>query len=292
VKKRLIIFLKPLNLRGMKKITKTFVTALAILTTLTGISFAGSSTKKVDFTQTELTTVKAVEVTVGADVVSNYVYRGTLLDSNPVVAPHVSLSIPTHLSLPGVDDVTLKLDTTQVFGTKSPPTTWNRSEVSAGVALTKGRFTLTPSYQIVSSPNGNLQDAHGVGIKLEYDDSSKACKDTCKGIALKPYVSTYFGLEGNPGNGSKTGNYYEVGVAPSTKVQGVTVALPVAVGLGARGYYNNEKTYGYTSVGLNLSKEVAKNVAVVAGATYYNTDHAFNGKSDIVSTRVGFAVSF
>ena len=263
--------------------------AVAVALTVTATSFAGESTKAVKPTSklaTPVTSVASGKLSV--DVVNAYVFRGVLQDKNTALQPMLTIGAPVELGL-GLDASMLKVTTLQSFHLSNAVEGWMRSNVDIGIALTKGDFTLTPSYQFFNSPNSSFEAGQGVNVRLDYAD---------KGVfglpALNPYANAFFTTNGRVGNGDRGGSYYEVGIAPATTVGITKVSLPVALGLGARGYYANNDTYGYTSVGLQTLTPLAERVDLRAGVTYTNTSRGINGPSDqnIWSSSVGLGVSF
>ena len=264
--------------------------AVAVALTVTATSFAGESTKalkpgSLGFSE------KASELISGklsVDVVNAYVFRGVLQDKNMAVQPTLTLGAPVELGL-GLDASMVKFTTMQSFHQSAPVEGWMRSNVDLGISLTKGDFTVTPSYQFFNSPNASFTAGQGINVRVDYAD---------KGLfglpALNPYANAFFTTSGRVGNGPRGGNYYEVGIAPSTKVGATTVSLPVALGLGSRGYYASNDNYGYTSVGLQSLTPLAERVDLRAGVTYTNSSNGINGPSNqnIWTTSVGLGVSF
>lgn len=264
--------------------------AVAVALTVTATSFAGESTKVIKPSSTGFSE-KVSELFSGklsVDVVNAYVFRGVLQDKNMAVQPTLTLGAPVELGL-GLDASMIKFTTLQSLHQSAPVDGWMRSNVDVGIALTKGDFTITPSYQFFNSPNSSFETGQGVNVRVDYAD---------RGVfglpALNPYANAFFTTNGRVGNGSRGGSYYEVGIAPATMIGSTKVSLPVAMGVGARGYYANNDTYGYTSVGLQSLTPLAERVDLRAGVTYINTSRGLNGPSDqnIWSTSVGLGVSF
>lgn len=261
----------------MKQNTKTSVIAAIAALTTTLTSFAGTPVKSV---VQEPVASSAFEAKLNTDVVTNYTYRGMLLDSNPVVRPGFSVALP--LSLSFVDSAKLIAQTTQTFGTKTPNNNWYRSDSQFGISLTQGKFTLTPAYVVINSPQGTFKSSQGINVNLEYKDE----------LGLNPHGTVFVGTDGKSGNGTSSGNYYEVGVEPSKKIGNVTVSVPVNVGFGGSNYYKNDQSYGYTSTGAKLQYAITPRASLYTGATWYNTSSNLNSKTHNWSTTTGVSYAF
>jgi len=255
------------------------VVATALVTAAT--SFAGSATLPT-------TTVKPKSApfnmsgSFGVDVASSQVYRGVVLDNNPVVQPRLDVTVPL-----GSENIALKLSTVETLGTKSPLNGFTRSENEIGVAVTVGSLTVTPSFQTIYSPTSVYPSSEGVNLSLKYDDSG-----LLGAFALKPHASVFVTTNGANGNGVGTsGRYYEVGIAPSTKYLNTTFSLPVVVGVGSNNYYAGNQFRGYTSAGVVAERALTSRVGVKAGLTYFDTPASTNGNTAWV-TSGGVSVSF
>lgn len=279
------------------KTTYSMCAAVVALVLSTASTFAGDSSKSANCrlctkpSQVSSGSGSAVlEGELGVDVVSGYMFRGTLLDSNLSYQPSLALRVPIDLSRLGFDKAAVQLNTIQAFNQNSPNAGWFRSEVDIGFALSKAGLTVTPSYQLFSSPTSRFQSAQGFNVRLEYDDSTL----TGFKVALKPYVSGFYGTEGNAANGTNPGSYYEVGVAPTAKVGTTTFAVPFAAGFGTRGYYANNQSHGFTSVGLTASTPITKNLNFNAGLRYWQTAANLNASDSksMVCTSVGLSLTF
>jgi hypothetical protein len=273
------------------KTTYSMCAAVIALVLSTVSSFAGETVKPSKKTIPGLTSAgtSGISGELGVDIISGYMFRGSLLDSNLAYQPSLSLSIPFDASGLGAESAALQFNTSQAFNQNGSNNGWFRSEVDIGVSVKRAGFTLTPSYQLFNSPTSQFQSAQGVNVKLEFDDSTLT-----KLPALKPYVSVFKGTQGNAANGTDTGLYYEVGVAPSTKIGTTTFALPVAAGFGARNYYAQDQRHGFTSVGLTATTPITQNLNFNAGVKYWSTTGALNtgDSKDMVCTSVGLALTF
>jgi hypothetical protein len=166
--------------------------------------------------------------------------------------------------------------------------TWFRSQYNLGLALQQGRFTLTPGFQVTAWPERDSKNSQSVNLRVALDDEGLT---SVLPTTLNPYA--YVSSKVDP----KSGNYYEVGVAPGKSYGKLDLTVPVAVGVGSQGYYSgaaeDETHYAFTSVGVAATYKVTDRLSFKAGSTYFNTDSRLgNGKNSFVSSNVGVAVSF
>lgn len=210
------------------------------------------------------------------NVTSNYVYRGQVLDSNPVLVPKLSLQLPL------LTGGTLQLSTEQVLGTKG--STFYRGQYNVGLSLNTGRFKLTPGYQVVAYPGRDAANTQSVTARVEVDDSGLFP------VKLNPALSVEKDID------PKGGYSYEGSVAPGKKFGKLDVSTPVALGVASKGYYSNSNDdthYAYASVGLSSVYHATDRLALKAGVTYYNTSKRLSNASDnFVSATAGVAVAF
>lgn len=268
----------------MRKQTTTKLCA-AIAALVTTSAFAGETVKckspKCASKSESAISKLSGEIQVG--FVSGYAFRGQLLDSNPALQVSLGAAVPFDVSGVGLDAGSVGFKTTQLFSQNVPNAGWFRSEVELGISLTKGLFTVTPSYQFFNSPTGQFDSAHGFNLLVSAKDP----------IGLNPYVNGFFGVQGNANNGTSTGAYYEFGINPTFALGKVSVGLPAAIGVGSRNYYKNNDSYGYTTVGVTASYPILDNLSATAGVRYLNTSDSINsGKENIITTTVGLGMTF
>lgn len=255
------------------------VVATALVTAAT--AFAGTATSSTVAPKAKSTPI-GVSGTVGLDVASGQVYRGIILDNNTVFQPRLDVTVPL-----GSDNVSLKLSTAETIGTKSPLNGFTRSENEIGVAVKVGSLTVTPSFQTVYSPTSVYRSSEGVNLDIRYDDSG-----VLGSFALKPHASAFVTTNGVNGNGTgSSGRYYEVGVAPSTKLLNTTFSLPVNLGFGSNNFYAGNNSRGYTSAGVVAERALTSRVGVKAGVTYFDTTVS-NGSNTSWVTAGGVTISF
>ena len=263
----------------MNNTTKNSMCVVATALVTVATSFAGTSNAPATTSESNYTL--NINGSYGVDITSGHVYRGVLLDSNPVIQPYLAVNIPT-----GLENVMLKMSTLETFGTKSPLTGFARTENSIGLDIKTGQFTVSPSFQTVYSPASKYQSSEGINVTVKYDDSKLLGP-----FALNPHVSTFVTTNGTNGNGLG-GQYREVGVEPSYEYLKTLFSVPVNVGFGKNNYYKNDVSHGYTSLGLAAERDLAPNVSLRVGVTYYDTSAAVNGKNTQWSTTAGVRVSF
>lgn len=256
--------------------TKTKYTIVAVLVAAVSMvqAFAGTATKQV--APISLESSSKLTGSLETSYVSNYTYRGQVLDSNPVLVP--TLAVNYSLFTGG----SLQLSTDQIVGTKG--STLYRSKYDIGLALTLGRFVVTPGYEIAAYPGRDGVNTQGVTGRVSFDDSGLLP------LTLNPYVHCSKDVDPNGGF------YYEAGVAPGKKFGRLTASVPVAFGVSSSSYYgsaNKNLEYAYTSVGLSLVYNLNDRLALKVSSTYFDTDKSLgNSSSSFVQNSAGVSVSF
>lgn len=258
----------------MTKLKHTIVAAL-IAVAFTSGALAGSANKPIG---PDISLAPKSDLTGSLEVkaVSNYVFRGQVLDTNLVFAPKLDLAYPLF------DGGTWQASAEQVIGTKG--STYSRTQYNTGLALSLGRFVLTPGFQVVAFPSRSGDTTQSVTGQVSFNDAGLLP------VTLKPYVA--FQKDIDP----KGGTWYEVGVAPGKNLGKLEVTVPVAVGASSNSYYtysNKDLQYAYASAGLAGVYHVTNRLAVKASVVGYTTDAKLaNSSKDFVSTNVGVSVSF
>lgn len=209
-------------------------------------------------------------------VVSNYTYHGRVLDTNPSFVPKLNLQSPLF------EGGSLQFSAEQIVGTAG--STWYRSKYDAGLALTFGRVTLTPGFEVVAYPNRDDNNTQSVTARLSINDKGLLP------LTLNPYVYTSHAVD------PRGGYYYEVGVAPGKTFGKLDVTVPVTVGASSESYYvrsGKDVSYAFAGAGLSLVYPVTDRFSLKAGATFYTTDSRLsNSSANFVSSNAGVAVSF
>lgn len=135
---------------------------------------------------------------------------------------------------------------------------WYESDLIGGVVLTSGKFSLTSTYTVLTSPSDAYKTVQELDFTLAYDDT-----EMLKDFALHPYATLGWeiGANGSDGGDSNAGIYLELGVAPGFTFDAgktpVSISFPVTVGLSLHDYYQNglgeDDTFGFASVGVKGS---------------------------------------
>lgn len=277
--------------------TKRIVTFSALAAAaLTASAFAGKTVVDSKTTK-EIVKESCITGDLGVDFTSNYISRGIPQENQGVIAqPYADLYFKLYEGSGALTKLSLNLGVwSSVHSHKSQAaagggsvSSWYEFDYSVGLTFQFGNLSVTPSFLAILSPNDNFADNYNAQITLAYDDS-----ELLGAFALHPHLTVLAELEGKAGSGSKTGVYYELGIAPSIKVGEGTLSLPINVGLGSDGFYgsaNGDDTYGYFSAGLALEwplhflPECLGSWALKANATYYNLgDNAANAGNPFVT---------
>jgi hypothetical protein len=266
----------------MKTLKNTIVATIIAATSITTSGFAGTLNKTVNASVSPSTNLTGRLET---NFVSNFTYQGQVLDSNPVVVPKLFLEYPLF------NGGSLQLSTEQLFGTKG--STLFRSTYNVGLAVTLGKFTLTPGYEFKEFPGGDRGarvNSQGVNAAQSFVGRVSFNDEGLLPVTLNPYA--YISQAFEP----RGGTFYEAGVRPGVDLGKLKVGFPVSVGVGSNNYWtpsNSNYTYGFTSAGVSLVYDVTDRLAVRAGSTYFNTDKAVgNSSRNFVQNTAGVSVSF
>lgn len=263
----------------MKK-TYTYAVAALLATAFT----LNAGTLVQETVQCDLLTLKGG---FGVDVVSGYTYKGIRIDATPSVQPYLNLRVPFDLNTSLVNSSALFLTGRQFTALNSIKNDWYRSEVTAGVDLTSGSFTLTPAWHAVNSPNGQGGQFQAASVTLNYDDSQ-----SLGAFALNPRASVFYNFNGVAANNQSNGLSYELGVAPGFNLSTTRVTLPVTVGLGSNNFYITDQRYGYTAFGVASKTPLLKNVFLNTSVTYFSTKNALNTNNNHWQVGTGIGVTF
>lgn len=228
----------------------------------------------------------ALTITSNADVtgslevnhVTNYTFRGQVLDTNPTVVPKLNLSVPIADGVRAIGAIE------QVVGTRG--SALFRSQYNVGLELKLGSLTVTPGYEIFSFPNTvGTPTTQIATLRFNLDDAGLLLP-----FSLNPYVDLGKGVSGNIGTRA------EVGISPKFTLGKLDVLLPVAAGFSHNAYYPGyaqSAKYAYTTVGLAGEYHVTNRLSVKGGIAGYNTDNKLgNSSNNFVTTNVGVAVLF
>ena len=246
---------------------------------LPGVAGTAVVSPKETKTLVEKAQTSAISGDIGVEFVSQYINRGVIRENQGVIAqPYADLYFNLYEGDGFINKVSLNLGVwssihsahtfANPFGTTSA---WYEFDYSVGLAVTFAKyFTLTPGYLEALSPNDAFNTSRNFTLRLDFDDS-----ELLGAFALHPHVSYLRELDGKIGNGSRKGNYFEVGIAPGATLGPVVVTLPITAGFGSNGFYASNQGFGYFSGGVNLAvpltfiPEAYGSWTLNTGATYY-----------------------
>src|SRR5688572_625873 len=199
----------------------------------------------------------ALTLTGGIDWTSSYFFRGyNQEDTGIIIQPYATLTAAVYdgdsFDINVYGGAWNSFHSKQTLTNDTGPSAWYESDLFGGVDFLIDKFTIGAIYTLYTYPNGSFESIQEIGVKLAYDDT-----DVMKGagvdFALKPYVGVYFEID--DGNGTED-IYAEVGVGPSFALgnTGVTISVPVALGLSLDDYYldsdGGNETFGYGTISL------------------------------------------
>jgi hypothetical protein len=126
---------------------------------------------------------------------------------------------------------------------------WYEFDFLPGFTFTFDKiFTFTPSYYVFLSPSSSFHTFQGANLNLGVDDSKWLGK-----FALHPSLTFLRELFNKAGDGTQQGDYYEIGITPSTAVGPVTLSVPVTLGLGSNRFYGHNQGFGYVTPGFTAA---------------------------------------
>jgi hypothetical protein len=206
---------------------------------------------------------------VGVDFKTDYISRGLVLENQGFIAqPYGELAFKLMENKEGLQKVSLyggiwnslHSEHTDEEGDRpgedSSTDAWYEFDWYVGLSVNfADKWTAQLSYWEFISPNDGFGTSHNVELRLKYNDTGMFAKD----FALNPYGVIFVELDGKAGTGTDEGVYFELGIAPALPAFGgpdypITVAFPIAVGLGASNFYGEEddrsdnEFFGYVSV--------------------------------------------
>jgi len=195
----------------------------------------------------------AITLTGSMDVSNAYLFRGIPQDDTGLILwPAADLGLMLKSGSGTVRSITVNVGMwnslhTGITGADGPNgKLWYESDfwTSVGVGL-PGHVNVSATYTAYTSPNGAFPSVKEVSLR-----ASSGVRGT------NAYALVAFELEGQADGGAVEGRYLELGAAPSLGLGGLTVAVPVKVGLSLDGYYEGlrgDERFGFFSVGGNVS---------------------------------------
>jgi len=191
----------------------------------------------------------AITLTGSMDVSNAYLFRGIPQDDTGLILwPAADLGLMLKSGSGTVRSITVNVGMwnslhTGITGADGPNgKLWYESDfwTSVGVGL-PGHVNVSATYTAYTSPNGACPSVKEVSLR-----ASSGVRGT------NAYALVAFELEGQADGGAVEGRYLELGAAPSLGLGGLTVAVPVKVGLSLDGYYEGlrgDERFGFFSVG-------------------------------------------
>ena len=191
----------------------------------------------------------AITLTGSMDVSNAYLFRGIPQDDTGLILwPAADLGLMLKSGSGTVRSITVNVGMwnslhTGITGADGPNgKLWYESDfwTSVGVGL-PGHVNVSATYTAYTSPNGAFPSVKEVSLR-----ASSGVRGT------NAYALVAFELEGQADGDAVEGRYLELGAAPSLGLGGLTVAVPVKVGLSLDGYYEGlrgDERFGFFSVG-------------------------------------------
>jgi hypothetical protein len=195
----------------------------------------------------------AITLSGSMDASNAYLFRGIPQDDTGLILwPAADLGVAFRSGGGTVRSVTVNVGMwnslhTGITGADGPTgKLWYESDfwTSVGVGFAGG-VNVAATYTAYTSPNGAFPSVKELSLK-----ASAGVRGT------NPYALVAFELEGQADGGAVEGRYLELGAAPSLGLAGITVAVPVKVGLSLDGYYEGlrgDERFGFFSVGGNVT---------------------------------------
>jgi len=199
----------------------------------------------------------AITLTGSMDVSNAYLFRGIPQDDTGLILwPAADLGLMLKSGSGTVRSITVNVGMwnslhTGITGADGPNgKLWYESDfwTSVGVGFAGG-VRVAATYTAYTSPNGAFPSVKELSFK-----ASAGVRGT------NPYALVAFELEGQADGGAVEGRYLELGAAPHLGLSGLTVAVPVKVGLSLDGYYEGlrgDERFGFFSVGGNVTVPIS-----------------------------------
>jgi len=199
----------------------------------------------------------AITLTGSMDASNAYLFRGIPQDDTGLILwPAADLGFALKSGNGTVRSITVNVGIwnslhTGITGADGPSgKLWYESDfwTSVGVGFAGG-VNVSATYTAYTSPNGAFPSVKELSFK-----AAAGVRGT------NPYALVAFELEGQADGGAVEGRYLELGAAPSLGLAGITVAVPVRVGLSLDGYYEGlrgDERFGFFSVGGSVTVPIS-----------------------------------
>jgi len=225
---------------------------------------------------------------IGFDVVSNYISKGVAYQNQGfIIQPYADLHFRIYKGAGALESVTVDVGIWNSIHANHPGArfgagnsgvpNWFEFDFATGLTFNlSNKLSLSPYFKTYESPSSIFQTTYTVGLGLSYDDSA-----ALGAFALHPHALVELELQGSTGNNFPggtyhgRGQYYEVGIAPGTKLGEVSLSLPVTAGFGSGGFYLGNRGFGFISVGARAEYDLKAIPACLGkwtlstSATYY-----------------------
>lgn len=238
---------------------------------LTGVSFATATAPAQDAAEAE----KPVSVTVGADIPSDYFFRGFALETEgAIVQPYVDVGFAL------TDAVSLNVGYWMSLHSSDSTGTGFEGDPYVSLGITRGSWSTGVLYTAYLSPNDSFGAIHELAFSASHDSP------------LAPSIMLATELS-NADLGEGGGTYLELGVEPAVPTEGaISLSVPVVIGLGMNDYYG--KAFGYFSAGLAAGIELDGGFEVHAGLSLLFLGDALKYDDKTVKPvfNVGFSYAF
>lgn len=197
-------------------------------------------------------------------VADKYIYNGYVIqDQGPIVQPYFELAEEFYTGSGLLTSASVTFSLFSSFQSRedgathtAAPGHWlYETELNSGIELELAkRFTVSVQYVRFESPIDAYQPSNAIRLTLAWDD-----KDVSGWFALNPYIAWLAPIPFGWNDGG--GNYFEVGIAPSTTFASesrypVTFTFPITAGFGDDSYYPGD-AFGYVSLGISASVPLA-----------------------------------
>lgn len=238
----------------------------------------------------------------GLNVSSAYYNRGVLQNRHGLnFQPYANLNIRAFEGDGPISRVDFHLGTwmnlTDANSRMRNGKVWSEIDLSPGVSVKLGDFTVTETFQIAIFPDNNyVNNFRGLETRLAYDD-----RDLLGAFALHPTFTHLASLGGGAGFGMGAGgHFWHFGVNPGVSMGPAKISMPVGIGFGSGEFYRTANNgYGFSSIGLATEVKLpfeteAGRWTMNASLTYYDFSRGNTGNPSVrdVVGRVGLGVAF
>ena len=206
--------------------------------------------------QDPATPARPVTVTVGADVPTDYYFRGYIQEAEGfIVQPYVDVGFNL------TDAVSVHVGWWNSAHSADTTGTLYESDPWASVNFTAGSWSASALYTLYTYPSDLFEEIHELAFTASH------------GSRLAPSIMIATELRNE--NLDNSGNtYLQAGIAPAIPAGPVTFSIPVAVGLSLKDYYTSldeddlesqNEFFGYARAGIAVSVPLSRGFEAHAG---------------------------